>query len=112
MEAATIGKVMDYSIKDPFDMGSAMAPAAWDTIKTHLEDMGRMPSDYDLIATGDLSSVGTPILRDLMKQDGYDISDVHKDCGNLVYHSDQPVFAGEAGALVPRSLPTEKLFRI
>ncbi|WP_394217443.1 stage V sporulation protein AD [Halobacillus trueperi] len=97
VEAATIGKVMDYSVKDPFDMGSAMAPAAWDTIKTHLEDMGRVPGDYDVIATGDLSSVGTPILKDLMKQDGYDISDVHKDCGLLVYHSDQPVFAGGSG---------------
>lgn len=88
---------MDYNIKDPFDMGSAMAPAAWDTIKTHLEDMGRMPSDYDVIATGDLSSVGSPIFRDMMKQDGYDVSDVHKDCGMLVYHSDQPVFAGGSG---------------
>ncbi|MBN8234751.1 stage V sporulation protein AD [Halobacillus kuroshimensis] len=97
VEAATIGRVMDYNIKDPFDMGSAMAPAAWDTIKTHLEDMGRMPSDYDVIATGDLSSVGSPIFRDMMKQDGYDLSEVHKDCGMLVYHSDQPVFAGGSG---------------
>ncbi|ARI77193.1 stage V sporulation protein AD [Halobacillus mangrovi] len=97
IEAATIGKVMDYSIKDPFDMGSAMAPAAWDTIKTHLEDMGRVPSDYDVIATGDLSSVGTPILRDMMEQDGYDITPVHQDCGLLIYHSDQPVFSGGSG---------------
>ncbi|KHE69813.1 stage V sporulation protein AD [Halobacillus sp. BBL2006] len=97
IEAATIGKVMDYSIKDPFDMGSAMAPAAWDTIKTHLEDMGRVPSDYDLIATGDLSAVGTPILRDMMEQDGYDITPVHQDCGLLIYHSDQPVFSGGSG---------------
>jgi stage V sporulation protein AD len=97
IEAATIGKVMDYSIKDPFDMGSAMAPAAWDTIKTHLEDMGRVPSDYDVIATGDLSAVGTPILRDMMEQDGYDITSVHQDCGLLIYHSDQPVFSGGSG---------------
>ncbi|MGI8315421.1 stage V sporulation protein AD [Halobacillus mangrovi] len=97
IEAATIGKVMDYSIKDPFDMGSAMAPAAWDTIKTHLEDMGRVPSDYDVIATGDLSSIGTPILRDMMEQDGYDITPVHQDCGLLIYHSDQPVFSGGSG---------------
>ncbi|RWZ60211.1 stage V sporulation protein AD [Halobacillus fulvus] len=97
VEAATIGKVVDYKVKDPFDLGSAMAPAAWDTIKAHLEDMGRIPSDYDLIVTGDLSAVGTPILRDLMKQDGYDISEVHQDCGMLIYHSDQPVFSGGSG---------------
>ncbi|MBA2173812.1 stage V sporulation protein AD [Halobacillus locisalis] len=97
VEAATIGKVMDYKLKDPFDLGSAMAPAAWSTIKTHLEDMGRVPEDYDLIATGDLSAVGTPILRDLLKQDGLDVSEVHDDCGLMVYHSDQPVFSGGSG---------------
>ncbi len=97
IESATIGKVMDYNITDPFDMGSAMAPAAWDTIKVHLQDMGRVPEDYDLIATGDLSGVGTPIVRDLLKQDGFDISEMHEDCGLLIYHSDQPVFSGGSG---------------
>ncbi|MFQ3542918.1 stage V sporulation protein AD [Halobacillus rhizosphaerae] len=97
IESATIGKVKDYNITDPFDMGSAMAPAAWDTIKVHLQDMGRVPEDYDLIATGDLSGVGTPIVRDLLKQDGFDISEMHEDCGLLIYHSDQPVFSGGSG---------------
>ncbi|UOQ42654.1 stage V sporulation protein AD [Halobacillus salinarum] len=97
VEAATIGKVMDYNITDPFDMGSAMAPAAWDTIKVHLEDMGRVPQDYDVIATGDLSAVGSPIVRDLLKQDGFDVSEIHEDCGLLIYHSDQPVFSGGSG---------------
>ncbi|MCP3032665.1 stage V sporulation protein AD [Halobacillus sp. A1] len=97
IEAATIGKVMDYGVTDPFDMGSAMAPAAYDTIKTHLEDMGRVPADYDVIATGDLSAVGAPIVRDMLKDDGYHIGEVHKDCGLLVYHSDQPVFSGGSG---------------
>ncbi|MCP3025799.1 stage V sporulation protein AD [Halobacillus sp. A5] len=97
VEAATIGKVMDYGITDPFDMGSAMAPAAWHTIKTHLEDMGRVPDDYDLIVTGDLSAVGTPILKDMLKDDGFHIGEVHKDCGLLIYHSEQPVFSGGSG---------------
>ncbi|MFP3361504.1 stage V sporulation protein AD, partial [Planococcus sp. SIMBA_143] len=30
ISAATIGRVVDWGIKDPFDMGSAMAPAAAD----------------------------------------------------------------------------------
>ncbi|MFC7060512.1 stage V sporulation protein AD [Halobacillus seohaensis] len=97
IESATIGKVVDYGITDPFDMGSAMAPAARDTIKTHLEDMGRVPSDYDIIVTGDLSAVGTPIVRDMLKDDGYNISEVHKDCGLLIYYSEQPVFSGGSG---------------
>ncbi|MFD1018555.1 stage V sporulation protein AD [Thalassobacillus hwangdonensis] len=97
IEAATIGKVMDYGIKDPFDMGSAMAPAAYDTIVNHMKDMGRMPSDYDLIATGDLSGVGSPIVKDMLKEDGFNVDEVHNDCGLMIYHSDQPVFAGGSG---------------
>lgn len=53
--AATIGKVIDVGRKNPYDMGSAMAPAAADTIKQHFRDLNRTPSDYDLILTGDLS---------------------------------------------------------
>jgi stage V sporulation protein AD len=97
IEGATIGKIMDYQLKDPFDLGSAMVPAAFDTIKTHLNDFGRTPQDYDLILTGDLSKVGSPILKDMLKESGINIDDVHNDCGIMIYHSDQPVFAGGSG---------------
>jgi hypothetical protein len=40
---------------DPFDVGAAMAPAAVDTIATHLKDTGRSVDYYDLIVTGDLA---------------------------------------------------------
>ncbi len=63
VEGATIGKVIDYGVSDPLDLGSAMAPAAADTIVQHMKDFGRKPEDYDLILTGDLSSVGTPIVK-------------------------------------------------
>lgn len=109
IEAATIGKVMDYKLKDPFDLGSAMAPAAWSTIKTHLEDMGRVPGDYDLIVTGDLSAVGTPIVRDMLKDDGLDVSEVHNDCGLMIYHSDQPVFSGGSGCACSAVVTYSKL---
>ncbi|WP_257347815.1 stage V sporulation protein AD [Pseudalkalibacillus decolorationis] len=95
--SATIGRVMDLGISDPFDMGSAMAPAAADTIATHFNDTGRTPTDYDLIITGDLSSVGTPILKQLLQEKKFDISSNHQDCGLLVYRPDQPVFAGGSG---------------
>ncbi|MGD6815684.1 stage V sporulation protein AD [Metabacillus sp. 84] len=95
--AATIGKVQDYGIKDANDMGSAMAPAAADTIQRHLEDMNRTPEDYDLIITGDLSGVGSPILIDLLKEEGIQISSKHQDCGLLIYRPDQGVFAGGSG---------------
>ncbi|MGG1573763.1 stage V sporulation protein AD [Fictibacillus sp. NRS-1165] len=95
--AATIGKVKDFGIKDPFDMGSAMAPAAADTIAAHLKETGNDPDYYDLIVTGDLSAVGAPIVKMLLSERGVDISKNHRDCGLMVYRPDQEVFAGGSG---------------
>ena len=36
IEAATVGKSVDYGMDDPFHMGAAMAPAAFQTIQSHL----------------------------------------------------------------------------
>jgi len=98
IESATIGAVVDYKQKDPADMGSAMAPAAALTIKQHFEDLHLNPNYYDLIVTGDLSDKGSPLLIDLLKQVGYDISDRHQDCGSLIYAQESPTFAGASGA--------------
>ncbi len=95
--AATIGKVKDFGIKDPFDMGSAMAPAAADTIAAHLKETGNDPDYYDLIVTGDLSAVGSPIVKLLLSEQGVDISKNHRDCGLMMYRPDQEVFAGGSG---------------
>lgn len=94
---ATIGRVMDWGINNPLDMGSAMAPAAADTIEMHLKDTSRTTFDYDLIVTGDLASVGSPILKELLWEKGYDINTNHQDCGLMIYRPDQPVFAGGSG---------------
>jgi stage V sporulation protein AD len=95
--AATIGKVQDLGITDPFDMGSAMAPAAAHTIQQHFDDLQRTAADYDLIVTGDLSGVGTPIARQLLLDEGYNLGDVYNDCGLMIYRKDQEVFAGGSG---------------
>ncbi|MGG4492042.1 stage V sporulation protein AD [Metabacillus idriensis] len=95
--SATIGRVADLGITDPFDMGSAMAPAAADTIAQHFKDLNTKPEDYDLIVTGDLASVGSPILKDLLKEEGYDVYANHNDCGLMIYRPDQNVFAGGSG---------------
>lgn len=81
---ATVGKAIDAGIKDTNDMGAAMAPAAVDTIVTHMEDTGRQVSDYDLIITGDLANVGRNIAADLGNQRGYDLSGLN-DCGVLIF---------------------------
>ncbi len=95
--SATIGKVVDYGVRDPYDMGSAMAPAAAATISQHLKDLNRTPEDYDLIVTGDLSTVGAPITRELLLEEDIDISGVHNDCGLLIFSPEQEVFAGGSG---------------
>src|SRR5699024_1083502 len=64
--SATIGKVVDLGMTDPFNMGGAMAPAAVDTIITHLNDRQIDPAYYDLIITGDLGTIGREISYDLL----------------------------------------------
>lgn len=96
--SATIGKVIDMGISDPFNMGAAMAPAAVDTIETHFRDLNRDPEYYDLIATGDLGFVGHKITGDLLNQHGLKIPpNIFTDCGLLIYKEDQQVFAGASG---------------
>ena len=95
----TPGKIVDMGINDMANMGAAMAPAAFDTIITHLEDTKRKPEYYDLIITGDLGKEGSDILIDLCKNYGIDISRNHMDCGKLVFDiiSDRDVNSGGSG---------------
>lgn len=94
----TTGKVVDYGVKDSLNMGACMAPAAADVIFQHLKDYGRRPEDYDRIVTGDLGSVGKEILCKLLMDQGYDISNVHMDCGMEIYDDpEQDTHAGGSG---------------
>ncbi|MDW8800381.1 stage V sporulation protein AD [Clostridium sp. A1-XYC3] len=96
--SATIGKVVDMGISDPFNMGAAMAPAAVDTIEAHFRDLNIDPTYYDLISTGDLGKIGHEIAAELLRKDGLKIpEDILTDCGTLMYRKDQPVFAGASG---------------
>lgn len=99
VEAVIFGRIMDYGIKDPNNMGAAMAPAAADTIKNFLSDTNTVPSDYDMILTGDLGKIGSELLIDLLKKDfQIDISSVHRDCGLMIYDIEsQDVHAGGSG---------------
>lgn len=97
--SATIGRVIDMGITDPFNMGAAMAPAAVDTIESHLKDMNLDVDYYDLILTGDLGRVGHRICADLLKEHGLEIpQDRLGDCGLMIYKENQPVGAGASGA--------------
>lgn len=94
----TIGTVTDLGIKDANNMGCAMAPAAWDTIRTHLEDMKLQPTDYDLIVTGDLGQLGKEMLMELARADGISLGGRLEDCGCLVFdNAMQDVHSGGSG---------------
>ncbi len=97
VESVTFGKVIDLEQNDPNDMGTAMAPAAYDTLKQHLKDTGREHSYYDLILTGDLSLIGKGILIDLFKNDGINLYN-YDDCGTMIFDlKNQEVFQGGSG---------------
>ena len=94
----TVGKIVDYGLKDSMNMGACMAPAAASTLEQHFIDFGSQPEDYDKIITGDLGMVGQRVLIDLMQERGYDISSQHMDCGIEIYDSDsQDTHAGGSG---------------
>lgn len=84
----TTGKIVDYGIRDSMNMGAAMAPAACDVICQNFEDFHRSPSDYDRIITGDLGYVGQEILIKLVQDQGYDISEIHSDCGIEIFDAE------------------------
>jgi stage V sporulation protein AD len=97
--SATIGKVIDMGLADPFNMGGAMAPAAADTIMAHFRDLEIDPSYYDLIITGDLGRIGNESALEVLQKSGLKIKrSQFQDCGLLIYKDDQPVQSGASGA--------------
>ena len=98
ISGVTVGKIVDYGLKDSQNMGACMAPAAADTIAQNLQDFGRKVEDYDRIVTGDLGYVGQDILFDLMQGRGYDIKTKHMDCGMTIFdQQSQDTHAGGSG---------------
>ena len=98
IHSCTVGTVRDLGIKDANNMGAAMAPAAYDTIKAHFEDLGAGPEDFDLIVTGDLGAVGKECLMSLARKDGISLGGRLTDCGTLVFdRQEQDVHAGGSG---------------
>ncbi|MFC5543182.1 MAG: stage V sporulation protein AD [Bacilli bacterium] len=98
--AATVGKVIDYGQTDPFHMGAAMAPAAYDTIQRHLEKRNQKITDYDMIMTGDLGKIGLQILKRMFQETGASEADcnIFRDAGAEFYGEDPSFLAGASGA--------------
>lgn len=98
VQAATIGRIVDMGMSDPFNMGAAMAPAALATLETHFRDL-QLPYDhYDLVVTGDLGKVGHAILSELLPKHNVHIPlERYVDCGMLIYGDNPNVWSGGSG---------------
>ncbi|MGE5704563.1 MAG: stage V sporulation protein AD [Clostridia bacterium] len=96
--SATIGRIVDMGLTDPFNMGAAMAPAAFSTIQAHFHDRDLPFDHYDLVVTGDLGRVGHSILSELLPRHDIQIPlDRYVDCGMLIYGDNPNVWSGGSG---------------
>lgn len=94
----TPGKIVDMGIKDANNMGSAMAPAAIDTLIAHLTDTSRSPDYYDAIITGDLGYIGRDIVLEIANSKGYNLKNNYNDCGILIFDKNkQDTHSGGSG---------------
>lgn len=102
IESGTIGKVVDMGIKDANNMGAVMAPAAADTLVTHLNEMKRNINYYDIVLTGDLGRIGKELFTELLDK-VYNVRlKKYMDAGCEIYTNMQETYAGASG---PVALP-------
>ncbi len=80
----TTGKIIDKGIVDACNMGAAMAPSAYDTIKVHHEEFNLDYDYYDLILTGDLGYHGGDLLLKLFENDNIYLKK-YDDCGKIIF---------------------------
>lgn len=101
---ALVGKVVDFGTNDLNNMGAAMAPAAADSLLTLFAQTETAPKDYDLIVTGDLGKLGSDILRDLMREQGFELGKNYIDCGASIFSLDQNCYQGGSGSACSASV--------
>ena len=95
----TIGKIVDMNQADVNNMGAVMAPAAADTIYTHLTNLNITPDYYDLILTGDLGVYGKEILKEYIRLNYGITLENYNDCGSMLYDmkNQEEITAGGSG---------------
>ena len=92
------GRVVDKGIQDANNMGSAMAPAALDTLETFFSQTDYSPADFDQIITGDLGKLGAKLLVELAEKADLPLSNNYTDCGLLLYDLEkQDMHCGASG---------------
>lgn len=116
IKEGVVGKIVDSGITDVNNMGAAMAEAAVDTIKRYFNASELTPSDFDIIATGDLGREGYELACELFKSESIDLCGKYTDCGILIYDLEkQDVHSGGSGcgcsAVVTASYFYDKLLK-
>lgn len=110
MDSATVGKVIDYDMKDVNNMGAIMAPAAADTLITHLHDLKRDISYYDVVVTGDLGKLGSNLFTELLK--AKDITIKHYlDAGSILITDNTLTDQGASGPICLPIVLYEKILK-
>lgn len=96
--SSLFGIIKDNGIKDANNMGAAMAGAALDTLQRYFAQSENKEKDIDLIATGDLGSEGSDILRENAHIYSLSLGENYIDCGEMIYDTaKQNVASGGSG---------------
>lgn len=106
-----VGKIIDVGFKYADDMGRAMAPAACESIIKYFELTNTLPSDYDLILTGDLSKYGSDIVLKLLEEK-YGYIDNYNDCGMMIYEKNMKIYCGGSGCSCMPTITYSYIFKM
>ncbi|MDD5945431.1 MAG: stage V sporulation protein AD [Clostridia bacterium] len=107
------GEITDMGVKDPNNMGAAMAPAAASLLTAYFKETGRTPDYFDVIATGDLGLVGKTLVIELLAAEGYVLDDRYTDCGIEIYDSEsQDTHSGGSGCACSALVFTAKYYKM
>lgn len=98
LESATIGKVIDYGIKDVNNMGAVMAPGAANTLMDHLKELKRDISYYDLILTGDLGKLGSELFVEILSRNDITLKK-YIDAGSILINDTELTDQGASGPI-------------
>lgn len=101
VNAATIGESVNYGITDVNNMGAVMAPAAFETLMQHLNDLKIPANYYDLILTGDLGRTGSKIFLELLRKNNVNLAN-YQDAGSILFKENNFENSGSSG---PVTLP-------
>lgn len=92
------GRIIDGVTSDGANMGAAMSFAAADSILSYFADTSIDPRAFDYIVTGDLGTVGSSILREILNERLPAAAPRHIDCGLLLYDREsQDAHSGASG---------------